>query len=215
LNKGEDLKKRKTPNCRLSGSEIEKLVIAAEDKSKSFMESFKDCSNSVKRTEYVVNMQDEVCSCPVGKNGSPCKHMAAVTKNFDVPSTQILNCKDPKSKLDLLFIVYGESAKTPDNWFAGLQSRKTDSHTDDAVVENEEVGENVNVVENNLDDDTTSSNSNGTTLSLQPSHSPEVVAKLSNNLRDMVEDWIKNLEARPDIFFKGCESIYKQNKTLC
>ncbi|KAK3931513.1 Protein FAR1-RELATED SEQUENCE 8 [Frankliniella fusca] len=40
-------KKRKTPNCRLSVSEIEKLVIAAEDKSKSLMEDFKDITDTL------------------------------------------------------------------------------------------------------------------------------------------------------------------------
>lgn len=79
--------------------------------------------NSEKGTEYIVSMSDEVCSCPMGRNGAPCKHQAAVVRDFRPPSTQISNYShndDPKVKEDLFYVVYGASAKIPENWFSSL-----------------------------------------------------------------------------------------------
>ncbi|KAK3911144.1 Merlin [Frankliniella fusca] len=52
-----------------------------------------DCykvSNTSKTTSYIVMMSEEICSCPEGKSGKPCKHLCKVVKDFNLSSSQLL-----------------------------------------------------------------------------------------------------------------------------
>ena len=81
--------------------------------------------NESKGTEYVVNMKEEVCSCPIGQCGATCKHQCAIVKEFNIRSSQILNFVDITVKQDLLYIVYGSSVTVPSHWFAKLTDKPT------------------------------------------------------------------------------------------
>lgn len=79
--------------------------------------------NVNKNSEYMVDMEAEVCSCPEGQTGKPCKHQCAVVRQFNLQSSQIRNFgqADIAMKKILFFIVYGPSAQLPPNWLAPLQ----------------------------------------------------------------------------------------------
>lgn len=82
--------------------------------------------NIEKKTEYVVDTQLELCSCPVGKNGAPCKHQMAVVKQFNIVSTQFLP-STLEAKLALHKVMTG--ALPPPGWYAPLKGPTTASDT--------------------------------------------------------------------------------------
>ncbi|XP_034250643.1 uncharacterized protein LOC117651038 [Thrips palmi] len=85
---------------------------------KSPQEGFYLVKNVERKTEYVVDMKHEVCSCHVGRNGAPCKHQMAVVQSFNIMSTQLLPI-DLESKLALHKIMTTVSA--PPEWYAPLK----------------------------------------------------------------------------------------------
>ncbi|KAJ8337870.1 hypothetical protein SKAU_G00368360, partial [Synaphobranchus kaupii] len=52
---------------------------------------------------YAVDMELELCTCPVGHTGAPCKHQAAVVKNYKVHSNNFLPTT-PEMRAELLKI---------------------------------------------------------------------------------------------------------------
>ncbi|XP_050501390.1 uncharacterized protein LOC126885128 [Diabrotica virgifera virgifera] len=71
--------------------------------------------------KYFVNYSDELCSCPVGSQGAPCKHQLAVVKQFSLSSSQFIPFADPPAKIILFKILYGKSPEN-EEWFASLTS---------------------------------------------------------------------------------------------
>lgn len=69
--------------------------------------------------KYLVNYNDELCSCPVGSQGAPCKHQLAVVKEFNLTSSQFIPFTDPTAKIILFKILYGKPPES-DEWFASL-----------------------------------------------------------------------------------------------
>lgn len=93
--------------------------------SKLIIPNFSLVKNESKGTEYVVNMKEEICSCPMGQCGATCKQQCAIAKEFNVRSTQILNFVEISVKQELLYIVYGSSVTVPSHWFAKLTDKPT------------------------------------------------------------------------------------------
>ncbi|KAJ8273945.1 hypothetical protein GJAV_G00107270 [Gymnothorax javanicus] len=56
---------------------------------------------------YTVDMQVELCSCPAGQTGVPCKHLAAVDKHFTCSSSLLLP-KDAATRAELLKLTGAE-----------------------------------------------------------------------------------------------------------
>ncbi|KAK3916852.1 Uracil phosphoribosyltransferase, partial [Frankliniella fusca] len=75
--------------------------------------------NSKSGGEYVVDMEVEICTCPVGKNGAPCKHQAAVVKEFGLSSMQFMPLNDEEAKLILHKIMTDLPA--PPGWYVSLK----------------------------------------------------------------------------------------------
>lgn len=55
---------------------------------------------------YVVDMELELCSCPAGQTGVPCKHQAAVAKIYSCLSNTFL----PQMTAELLKLTSGGTA---------------------------------------------------------------------------------------------------------
>lgn len=75
--------------------------------------------NSEKGTQYTVDMHIEICTCPVGKNGAPCKHQFAVSEKFNLTSSQFLPFEDEEAKRSLHKIMTTIPAKP--GWYASLK----------------------------------------------------------------------------------------------
>lgn len=76
--------------------------------------------NVERNTQYTVDMEIEMCSCPVGKNGAPCKHQFAVVKQFNLSSSQFLPYEDESAKI-LLHRIMTTAAARP-GWYASLKA---------------------------------------------------------------------------------------------
>ncbi|KAK3921595.1 Protein FAR1-RELATED SEQUENCE 2 [Frankliniella fusca] len=85
---------------------------------KTSQEGFYLVKNAEHKTEYVVDMEHEVCSCPVGRNGAPCKHQMAVVQSFNISSTQFLPV-DIESKLALHKVM--TTVPPPAEWYSSLK----------------------------------------------------------------------------------------------
>lgn len=68
-------------------------------------------------------MELEICSCPIGKNGAPCKHQFAVSKTFNVSSTQFLSVHDEEA-VSTLHKIMTTIAPRP-GWYAPLTGGPT------------------------------------------------------------------------------------------
>lgn len=65
---------------------------------------------------YKVDLSIDICSCPVGLTGAPCKHQYFVVKTFGKSSSQFLPLNDPEAKLVLHKIMTG-SSEAPQGWY--------------------------------------------------------------------------------------------------
>lgn len=84
--------------------------------------------NVEKGTKYTVDMQLEICSCPVGFNGAPCKHQFAVAKRFNLSTSQFLPYEDEAAKAILHQIMTTAPAKP--GWYAPLKGGPATSKTE-------------------------------------------------------------------------------------
>ncbi|XP_052130785.1 uncharacterized protein LOC127751360 [Frankliniella occidentalis] len=76
--------------------------------------------NVAKNTEYTVDMALQVCSCPVGMCGAPCKHQLAVSQKFKISHHQFLPTNDPEFKMRLFFFMTGQTT-APEGLFNTLK----------------------------------------------------------------------------------------------
>ncbi|KAK3910154.1 Profilin-2 [Frankliniella fusca] len=75
--------------------------------------------NLNQNSEYIVDMLHEVCSCPVGRNGAPCKHQMAVVQHYNISSSQFLPV-DLQSKLALHKVM--TTAPPSAEWYTSLKA---------------------------------------------------------------------------------------------
>ncbi|KAK3912996.1 Zinc finger and BTB domain-containing protein 11 [Frankliniella fusca] len=85
--------------------------------------------NTEKKTEYVVDADLEVCSCPVGLCGAPCKHQCKVAKTFKLSHHQFLPMYDSTIKAIFYYIMSGKT-EVPAGLFKLL---KGGSDSDDVI----------------------------------------------------------------------------------
>ncbi|XP_052131256.1 uncharacterized protein LOC127751567 [Frankliniella occidentalis] len=76
--------------------------------------------NTQKKTEYVVDSQLNICSCPIGMCGAPCKHQMMVAKKFKISNQQFLPTSDPAFRMILFFIMTGHT-NIPDGFLKTLK----------------------------------------------------------------------------------------------
>ncbi|KAK3932908.1 Hydroxylamine reductase [Frankliniella fusca] len=190
-----------------------KKLIPLECSKSSEFEGLYSVSNKESGGKYFVDMELEVCSCPVGFNGAPCKHQMAVVKHFNLSSTQFLPFHDEQTKLALHSIM-STTAPRP-GWYAPLKlgSRSTTVSADPEVVEAAD--------ENNLSQDTLSHASEQSNIFL-PETAGNPAAETPN--QDQVDQglaaWnsihsyvVDCLKKRPDTFLpavlKFCDRFEK------
>jgi len=114
---------RPSPHLKLPSEEIRKVKEPAKFERVSDtvykFEYMNDCTRS-----YYVKVELSMCSCPVGINGSPCKHQAFVLQELKIPSVNFV--PEYSSECHRLFavIALGES-QTPDMaFFASIHESK-------------------------------------------------------------------------------------------
>lgn len=83
-------------------------------------------SNSESKKTYTVNTEVEICECPVGRTGAPCKHQYFVVKKYNLSSNQFFPFTDVKTKKLLYQIVNGSTEGLPAEWFSSLKSGPVD-----------------------------------------------------------------------------------------
>ncbi|KAJ1528133.1 hypothetical protein ONE63_008047 [Megalurothrips usitatus] len=99
----------------ITPSKLEPLHCAESSKQHIYL-----VKNAEKQTTYTVDMQLEICSCPVGKNRAPCKHQYAVVKGFNLSTSQFLPYEDEAAKAVLHQIM--TTAPVKPGWYAHLKT---------------------------------------------------------------------------------------------
>ncbi|KAE8737962.1 hypothetical protein FOCC_FOCC016571 [Frankliniella occidentalis] len=94
-------------------------------------------SNSESKMTYTVNTEVEICTCPVGKTGAPCKHQYAVVLQFNLSSNQFLPFSDEKAKRTLYKVISDSSVELPQEWFTVLRSGPVNPFAEPAPVSEE------------------------------------------------------------------------------
>lgn len=87
--------------------------------SKGQQDNMYKVENSKTDGKYFVDMDVEVCTCPVGKNGAPCKHQQAVALKYNLSTTQFLPFEDEAAKLTLHKIM--TNTPPPVGWYGSLR----------------------------------------------------------------------------------------------
>ncbi|KAK3933143.1 Aggrecan core protein [Frankliniella fusca] len=99
----------------IKASKLERLKCFQSSRDNMFI-----VHNTEKKPTYIVDIELELCSCPVGFNGAPCKPQYAVIKDFNLSSTQYLPFEDVKAKA-ILHKIMTTTAPRP-GWYAPLKS---------------------------------------------------------------------------------------------
>ena len=73
---------------------------------------------------YLVDMEIGFCTCPVGQDGSPCKHQYAVVKEYSLSSQNFLPMFSALERQQYAMIARGNSL--PLHYYLGLQERMED-----------------------------------------------------------------------------------------
>jgi hypothetical protein len=84
--------------------------------------------NTSKGSEYTVVMDLEICSCPAGQSGAPCKHLCAVVQEFNLTSSLVhplLQSHNSSMKKILFEVAHGHQ-NVPKDWFADLSDFSSD-----------------------------------------------------------------------------------------
>lgn len=164
--------------------------------------------NSKKGSEYHVVMDLEVCSCPHGKSGNPCKHLCAVVQQFNICSSLIhplLQCHNPTMRKILFEVAYGHR-NVPAGWFDGLYNEinpptlQQEESSDNDPCLHEAVASNA-VAEEIVQHDETS---------FETPH--EVINSLEDSLNEICSKWIQKLKDNPDTFAPAMKVFVQQNE---
>ncbi|XP_025108096.1 uncharacterized protein LOC112572570 isoform X2 [Pomacea canaliculata] len=89
---------------------------------------------------YQVDMNTDMCSCPNGMTGAPCKHQHAVIKFFNVSSCNIFPIKDIKARRHFFQLATGHD-NIQEEWFQPLVDNREDiiePHTSSTNLETED-----------------------------------------------------------------------------
>lgn len=60
---------------------------------------------SVNDKEYFVNTEVDMCTCPFGRSGAPCRHRYVVEQTFNIPDQYFIPLNDPEEKEIILNIL--------------------------------------------------------------------------------------------------------------
>lgn len=103
---------------------------------------------------YDVDMVHGMCTCPVGLNGSPCKHQYAVMKHCQVNSHNFFPLADEKMRQHLFYLASGLGNEyVPDEWFRPLRAGNR-PHND--LNQDDDIDPTVNLQGSTSDETTTS-----------------------------------------------------------
>lgn len=78
--------------------------------------------------KYTVNVELEVCTCPIGQQGAPCKHQCAVVKTFKLSSSLFVPTTDVLQKMTFHKILTG-SEDLSQGWYDTLSNEKAPVHS--------------------------------------------------------------------------------------
>lgn len=169
-------------------------------------------SNTYKGTEYTVIMDLEICSCPAGQSGAPCKHLSAVVKTFNVTSSVVhplLQCHNPSIKLLLFEVAYGHR-NVPEHWFDDLHEfnahKETPQGTDDISLTDA----------TGFPEDTTSMEKDQGSLQNATAQvvSEEALSCVESSLDQILSRYKKVLREKPGEFLDAFKVFVSQNEKL-
>ncbi|KAK3908321.1 BRD4-interacting chromatin-remodeling complex-associated protein [Frankliniella fusca] len=100
---------------------------------KKIGENIYPVSNSESRMTCTVNTEVDICTCPVGQTGVPCKDQYAVVLQFKLSSNQFLPFSDEKAKRILYQVISDSSVELPQEWFTNLRSGPVNPFTKPAT----------------------------------------------------------------------------------
>ena len=82
--------------------------------------TFSVASKTERGVRYWVDMCIGWCTCPQGKDGSPCSHQGAIVLYFGSPSVNCIPVMDPEGKQKLAYIAHGNEALQDLNFYCTL-----------------------------------------------------------------------------------------------
>ncbi|KAK3916869.1 Hemoglobin subunit beta [Frankliniella fusca] len=168
--------------------------------------------NVEKGTKYTVDMELEICSCPVGFNGAPCKHQFAVAKMFNLSTSQFLPYDDKAAKA-ILHQIMTTSVPKP-GWYASLKGGPVTSVTEAELGDQRSTVQEDDLPEDDIRDDITliidqQASSSGTSESTEHYTDEERERLLA--LWDSINVYITNgLKERPEVFGSAVEKFASQ-----
>ncbi|KAE8740735.1 hypothetical protein FOCC_FOCC013755 [Frankliniella occidentalis] len=161
-------------------------------------ENFYIVENLTKKTKYVVDMNLELCGCPVGRNGKACKHQFAVIEEFKLSSSQFLPFQDEEAKLALHKIM--STVEAPPGWYGSLKSGPTQFSTGfpavpvpSTITSGENNGD--SAIDNELGEDmqVVSSDNNAVDISAEANNAIEMWSQFDAYV-------LNGLKNRPEVF---------------
>ena len=117
--------------CGMKSSTIAKENIAPTEDPNVFMVD----SQTSRGVVYTVDMQLSVCTCPLGSDGSPCSHQAAITKHFHYTSCNSIPSMFPEKRRELAMIALGDKAVQDLSYYSSLHQKADESFKCQSTVD--------------------------------------------------------------------------------
>ncbi|KAE8736590.1 hypothetical protein FOCC_FOCC017955 [Frankliniella occidentalis] len=170
--------------------------------------------NSESKKKYKVDLVTDVCSCPIGRTGAPCKHQYFLVKTLGRTSAQFVPINDPQAKMLLHKIMNGTTANVPSEWYenhkltqtvtvnyqnnicegTGTSTNEVEQSSEEAQGQNTVQGE-----EGRLTNDVTDADA----LS-------EDKFLCHQKLNELLEDMRRRLEERPEVYLPAYEKFLRR-----
>lgn len=185
-------------------------------------------TNSESKQSYTVNMDVEICTCPVGKTGAPCKHQFYVVKKHNLFSQQFLPFTDESAKKLLYELISSPNEELPEEWFSSLrssavdpfaQSSKSPSISIDSlpvpVVVNDKEDVSVDIHQNVPEASCSGSIINTYDNASEDSEIADRIAKCHERTENFINFINSKLSERPDLFLPAVEKMMDRFENEC
>ena len=169
--------------------------------------------NTSKGSEYTVVMDLEICSCPAGQSGAPCKHLCAVVQEFNLTSSLVhplLQSHNSSMKKILFEVAHGHQ-NVPKDWFADLSDFSSDEKCQDACMNSSAtVSTNIEAAMSTVEaeSDDVPFNVDNSKIGF----SEELLSSLENSLDSIFLKYKQNLREKPEVFADAMKAFVSQNE---
>lgn len=161
--------------------------------------------NKDSKQTYKVDLSIDICSCPRGVTGAPCKHQYFVVKMLGRSSSQFLPLNDPEAKLLLHKIMTG-SDEVPVGWYDSHKASNAPQPTSTVNDISEAPSDfSVETTEDSAHEETADIGGDNSINNEETEQVTEQQKAISDKIDQICEDMKRRVRDRPEVYLPAFE----------